>query len=104
LGLSAEEAFNRLGTTTFDLYMNGKAFWRNVPAEVFDYHIGGYPVIRRWLSYREEHILGRPLGDREARELAAIIRRIAALLLLEPLLDENYEAVKGSCYLWTGDQ
>jgi hypothetical protein len=66
-------------------------------------YIGDYLVIKRWLSYREEHILDRPLGDRAAHELAAIIRRIAALLLLEPLLDENYEAVKASCYPWTTD-
>jgi len=66
--------------------------------------MGGYQVIKKWLSYREEEVLGRPLGTSEAREVRDIARRIAALLLLEPLLDENYEAVKDSCYLWTGDQ
>jgi len=66
--------------------------------------MGGYQVIKKWLSYREEEILGRPLDTGEVRAVRDIARRIAALLLLEPLLDENYEAVKSSYYPWTGDR
>jgi hypothetical protein len=71
---------------------------------VWSYTMGGYQVIKKWLSYREEAILGRSLYTSEAREVRDIARRVAALLLLEPLLDENYEAVKDSYYAWTGDQ
>jgi hypothetical protein len=31
-------------------------------------------------------------------------RRIAALLLLEPALDENYERVKAETYEWPGGE
>jgi len=101
LGLTREEAMARLGGSTLDVHLNGKAFWRNVPPAVFDYVLGGYPVVKKWLSYREGIILGRPLTAEEAREFTAIARRLTALLLLETPLDENYEAVKGSCYPWT---
>ena len=31
-------------------------------------------------------------------------RRIAAILLLEPALDANYERVKADVYEWPGDE
>ena len=31
-----------LGETTFDIYLNGEAFWRNFPAAVWNYRLGGY--------------------------------------------------------------
>jgi hypothetical protein len=37
--------------------------WLNVPETVWDYTIGGYQVIKKWLSYRESRFLaaGWPL-------------------------------------------
>ncbi len=42
------------------------------------------------------NFLGRSLTGAEAREVRDMVRRIAAIRLLEPLLDENYAAVKRS--------
>ena len=50
-----------LGDTTFDIYMNDVAYWRNVPAAVWTYKLGGYQVLKKWLSYREHKVLGRAL-------------------------------------------
>ncbi|CCF82658.1 Adenine specific DNA methyltransferase (fragment) [Nitrolancea hollandica Lb] len=94
LGLSPGEAFALLGETTCDVYLNDRAYWRNVPARVWGYTIGGYQVMKKWLSYRETALLGRSLRPEEAREVTDMARRIAAILLLEPRLDANYQAVK----------
>ena len=80
--------------------MNDAAVWSNVPARVWDYTIGGYQVLKKWLSYREHDILGRALTPAEAREVTQTARRIGALLLLEPALDANYERVKAAPYDW----
>jgi hypothetical protein len=67
---------------------------------------GAYQVIKKWLSYRKEKLLGRPLSLEEARYVSALVRRIAAILLLQPALDANYLAVKtnaavvGGCRNW----
>lgn len=100
LGLSEEQAFKLLGQHTFDVYLNNLAYWRNLPARVWDYTIGGYQVIKKWLSYREREILGRGLRMEEVRTVTEIARRIAAIILMEPELDANYEAVKGANYPW----
>ncbi len=71
-----------------------------MPANVWDYTIGGYQVIKKWLSYREHDILGRPLEPEEAREVMNMARRIAAILLLQPKLDENYREVVRTTYDW----
>lgn len=85
-----------LGETTRDVYLNGVAYWKNVPARVWDYTVGGYQVMKKWLSYREAPLLGRDLTTEEAQEVRAMARRIAALRLLEPALDANYQAVKSA--------
>ena len=54
-----------LGRTTFDIYLNGNAFWCNVPAAVWTYKLGGYQVLKKWLSYRERGVLERALTPQE---------------------------------------
>jgi hypothetical protein len=100
LGLSSEQAFAMLGTRTFDIYLNEVAYWANVPLKVWEYTIGGYQVIKKWLSYREQKLLGRPLTRDEVRYVQEIVRRIAAILLLQPALDANYDAVKSKAFPW----
>jgi hypothetical protein len=85
-----------LGSATHDVFLNESACWRNVPEKVWDYTIGGYQVMKKWLSYREHALLGRPLTPDEAREVTHMARRLAALILLQPELDRNYQAVKAA--------
>jgi hypothetical protein len=100
LGLTEEEALAHLGERTCDVYLNDVAYWKNIPERAWNYTIGGYQVIKKWLSYRELELLGRALTPEEAREVMNMARRIAAIVLLEPALDANYQAVKNSTYLW----
>ena len=83
-GIPSEKAFQLLGERTFDIYLNEVAYWKNIPAKVWEYTIGGYQVIKKWLSYREDDLLGRPLTPDEAREVMNMARRIAAIILLQP--------------------
>lgn len=100
LGLSLEGVLTRLGDQTFDVYLNGAAYWRNVPKGVWEYVVGGYQVLKKWLSYREDAVLGRSLTVDEVREFTNMARRLAAILLLQPALDENYARCKGDSYPW----
>jgi hypothetical protein len=99
--VSAKDARRSLGERTCDVYLNGVAYWRNIPLSVWDYHIGGYQVIKKWLSYREDKILGRALWPEEAREVTNMARRIAAIILLQPKLDENYLKIKSAAFDWS---
>lgn len=96
LGLMLEETKETLGATTCDVYLNGSAYWRNFPRNVWEYTIGGYQVIKKWLSYRESELLERPLNLTEANELRDTARRIAAILLSTNELNENYLTAKAT--------
>ena len=69
-----------LGNTTFDIYLNDVAYWRNVPAAVWTYKLGGYQVLKKWLSYREHKVLGRALKLDEVQHFTDTARRIARIL------------------------
>ena len=80
--VQVEGAVSALGATTRDVHLNDRAYWRNVPAAVWDYKLGGYQVLKKWLSYRERAVLGRPLTSDEIDHFTNTARRIAAILLL----------------------
>ena len=73
------DALPALGQTTFDVYLNGRACRRNVPAAVWSYKLGGYQVLKKWLSYRERGILGRPLTPEEVQHFTDTARRITMI-------------------------
>jgi hypothetical protein len=85
LGLAASEVQALLGESIVDVWLN---------ANVWRYQLGGYQVIKKWLSYREKNVLGRPLRVEEVQYLTEMARCIAAILLLGHPLDANFRAAK----------
>lgn len=95
-----EELRRVFGDETLDVYLNQHAYWSNVPKAVWEYRIGGYQVVKKWLSYREKALFGRGLKVEEAEYVTEMARRIASLILMQSELDANYEAVKADTYPW----
>ena len=69
-----------LGKKTQDVYLNDHAYWRNVPVAIWDYKLGGYQVLKKWLSYRERDVLGRALTPEEVQHFTDMARRVGAML------------------------
>jgi hypothetical protein len=91
--LSLDQALSLLGESCFDIYLNGATLWTAVPANVWSYTLGGYQVLKKWLSYRELPLLGRALRSDESDYFAQVVRRITAILLLGPALDASYQMI-----------
>lgn len=89
---AAQEQAALLGAQTRDVWMNSASFWKNIPEAVWETHIGGYQVLKKWLSYRDHSIIGRPLTQEEVAHIQATARRLAAILLMGPDLDASYRA------------
>jgi Type ISP C-terminal specificity domain/N-6 DNA Methylase len=92
LGMALDDLLALIGTRTVDVHLNANAYWSNVPEKVWDYALGGYQVIKKWLSYRERKVLGRALKPEEVAYVSEMVRRIAAILMMGPSLDANYRA------------
>ena len=101
LGLDGSQALKVLGNETLDVELNDVAYWSNVPSGVWEYTVGGFQVIKKWLSYRSAPVLGRAMTTEEARDVTAMVRRIAAVLLLGASLDRNYEQVRRTAFRWS---
>ena len=56
---SPGHAIDTLGESTFDVYLNGRAYCGTCRRRVWGYKLGGYQVLKKWLSYRERKVLGR---------------------------------------------
>ena len=76
------DEISTLGDTTFDVYLNERTYWCNIPAAVWNYQLGGYQVLKKWLSYRESKVLGRSLLPEEVQHFTDTARRIAGILTL----------------------
>ena len=96
LGLSEDAGLSCLGSAVVDVYLNDRSAWTGLPEKVWVLYIGGYQVIKKWLSYREHGFLGRALTLAEVEEMQAMARRLTARCLLQPQLDASYQAVKSN--------
>lgn len=100
LGIDTGRSFELLGSPV-DVYLNDETFWSGVPTTVWEYKIGGFQVIKKWLSYREMTILDRLLTPDEVREVSCMIRRLTSLVLLSDELDFNYNNCQKSTFQWS---
>ncbi|TCM52596.1 N-6 DNA methylase [Rhizobium sp. PP-F2F-G48] len=98
--LPSSAELTTLGETTNDVYLNEQIFWRNVPAEVWDFTIGGFQVLKKWLSYRSHAVIDRPLSLSEVNYFRDTARRLATLRLMAGELDANYQACAEASWPW----
>jgi hypothetical protein len=99
---SEEDPLDARGERTGDLYINDEAFFANVPEAVWTFQLGGYPVLKKWLAYRQaDRREDRPLTDDERQWFRQAIQRIAALLALGSDLDALYQDAAVSAFTAT---
>jgi len=99
---TSEPWYEVWGETTGDLFLNESVYFRNVPERVWRYELGGYPVLKKWLGYRDNtQKNGTPLTLDEASWFRGMVCRLAALLLLHGDLDIAYEQTLGDA--WTSE-
>lgn len=55
-----EEELSLLGNEVVDVYLNDRVRWLCVPQAVWDFKIGGFQILSKWLSYREKYSRQRP--------------------------------------------
>lgn len=81
---------------SLNIFMNDASYWAGVPERVWQVRVGGYQVLKKWLSYRDASVIKRPLTADEVRHFQETARRLKALSLLSAELDETHQAVAAS--------
>lgn len=96
---SEEQALPTWGERTGDLYIAEGVFFANVPEPVWKYELAGYPVLKKWLGYRQaDRRSGNPLTPDERRWFKSMVQRIAALLAVSVRLDGLYSAASENAF------
>ncbi len=94
----------RLGEA-MDIFLNEHTYWSCVPNTVWEYKIGGFQVLKKWLSYRERgeghaSLLGRALTPAEARYFTSLAQRLTVVVMLGPQLDGSYDDAIAEPFDW----
>jgi len=85
--------------TTGDLYINDDVYFANVPKAVWRYELGGYPVLKNWLGYRQaSRRNGQPLTLEERQHFRSMIQRLGTLLALRSTADTLYEKAAAAAF------
>ena len=71
------------------LYINKTQYFAPIPQEVWDFHIGGYQVIDKYLKSRK----GRTLSLDEISHIAAIAETLAFTTRHMAVIDDAYKTI-----------
>ena len=63
-----------------DVYLNDRAYWREVPVEVWEYRLGEYRESKKWLGHLDSKVPGRSLEVWEVAWFSEAARRVPAML------------------------
>lgn len=72
------------------VYINGKQFFSGVAKEVWNYYIGGYQVLDKWLKERQE----RTLSDDDIAHFLKVITALSHTIDLQKEIDKLYSKVE----------
>jgi hypothetical protein len=73
------------------LFINARQFFEGVPPEVWDFRVGGYRVLEKWLAERK----GRRLEFDDQRQIARLVKLIGETLRLMAAIDEATQWLTG---------
>jgi len=62
------------GEGYLDIHLNDTTRWKDVPEPVGNYTLGGYQVLKKWLSYCGSALPARPLTPDEAQQFTHHVR------------------------------
>ena len=71
------------------LFINATQYFSNVPNEVFDFHIGGYQVLSKYLKSRKGH----PLTQENITHIENIVNILAFTLQQMEKIDKIYHTI-----------
>lgn len=89
------EGDNRVEKVTYDekkkrVYFNRTQYFTGVTKEVWEYHIGGYQVVEKWLKDRKERVL----SSKEVSHYCKIVTALAETIKVQEGLDGLFKEVE----------
>jgi hypothetical protein len=86
-----EPSLPEWGSITGDLFINDKVYFSNIPTILWRFEIGGYPILKKWLGYRQVSQGHTHLSLAEVKRFRSNVHRLGALVAVRPKLDALYQ-------------
>jgi predicted helicase len=83
-----ESGFPKYDAETGRLYINKTQYFEGVPEDVWQFHVGGYQVLEKWLKDRR----GRQLSFDDLRHYQRIVVALVGTMRIMELIDEAIPA------------
>jgi predicted helicase len=74
------------------VYINPEKWFTGIPSEVWEYRIGGYQVVEKWLKDRK----GRTLSSEEVAHYTRVVTAITETISIQRFLDDLFAEVEAS--------
>lgn len=74
------------------VYINGTQYFSNIDREIWEYHVGGYKVMAKWLKDRKK----RRLSIDEIQHYIKVARALQLTIQYQEKIDDLYEDVEKS--------
>ena len=81
----------RYDEKTQRLFINARQFFEGVPPEVWDFRVGGYRVLEKWLAERK----GRKMTFDDQRQVDRLVKAIGETMRLMTAIDEATQWLTG---------
>ncbi|MGE5343453.1 MAG: type ISP restriction/modification enzyme [Candidatus Omnitrophota bacterium] len=72
------------------VYINHDQYFSNISREVWEYHLGGYPVLAKFLKFRR----GKMIGNQDTRQFILIAACLQATIRYQEQIDRLYPRVE----------
>lgn len=74
------------------VYVNGGQYFENIHGEVWNYYIGGYQVLDKWLKDRK----GRTLSSEDVKHYCKVVSALSKTIELQKNINELYPRIEES--------
>ena len=72
------------------VYINGSQYFEGISPEIWEYQIGGYQVIKKWLTYRK----GRMLSAEDIKHVCRTASALHKTIEIQREIDEIYPEIE----------
>lgn len=78
------------------VYINDSQYFEGIESEVWDYYIGGYQVLDKWLKDRKD----RMLSSEDVKHYCRIVTALAKTIDIQKKIDELYPKIEKSLIIY----
>ena len=88
--IEGDNKITKIQYKNYRVYINGSQYFEGITPKIWEYQIGGYQVIRKWLSYRK----GRVLNSEDIKHICKTATALSKTIEIQKEIDLIYPEIE----------